>query len=57
VFFFSGVLRLVVSAGFLGSFDEGRAVEQAPFTKLIWELPLLKPLGQYLAYPLRASKW
>ena len=56
VFFVSGVLRLAASGSFLRSFHEARAVEQAPFTQLFWELPLLKPLGQLLVGPLRASK-
>ncbi len=56
VFFVSGVLRLAASGSFLRSFHEARAVEQAPFTQLVWELPLLKPLGQLLVGPLRASK-
>ena len=56
VFFVSGLLRLAVSGSFLRSFHEARAVEQAPFTQLVWELPLLKPLGQLFVGPLRASK-
>lgn len=56
LFFVSGLLRLAVSAGFLRSFHEARAVEQAPFTQLLWELPLLKPLAQLLMNPLRLSK-
>ena len=56
VFFVSGLLRLAVSGSFLRSFHEARAVEQAPFTQLVWELPLLKPLSQLLVSPLRASK-
>ena len=56
VFFVSGVLRLAVSGGFLRSFHEARAVEQAPLTQLVWELPLLKPLAQFVVGPLRASK-
>jgi len=56
VFFVSGLLRLAVSGSFLRSFHEARAVEQASFTQLVWELPLLKPLGQLLVSPLRASK-
>ena len=56
VFFVSGLLRLAVSSSFLRTFHEARAVEQAPFTQLVWELPLLKPLAQLLASPLRASK-
>jgi len=56
VFFVSGVLRLAVSGSFLRSFHEARAVEQAPLTQLVWELPLLKPLAQFVVGPLRASK-
>ena len=56
VFFVSGVLRLAVSGSFLRSFHEARAVEQVPFGQLVWELPLLKPLAQFLVGPLRASK-
>ena len=56
VFFVSGVLRLVVSGSFLRTFHETRAVEQAPFTELIWETPLLKSLAQFFMSPLRASK-
>jgi MFS family permease len=56
VFFVSGVLRLAVSGSFLRSFHEARAVEQASFTQLVWELPLLKPIAQLLVGPLRASK-
>jgi MFS family permease len=51
VFFVSGALRLAVSGGLLGTFHEARAVEQAPFTRLVWELPLLKPLAELLASP------
>ena len=54
VFFVSGVLRLAVSGSFLRGFHEARAVERAPFTELVWELPLLKPLAQFR--PLRAGK-
>jgi MFS family permease len=57
VFFVSGILRLLVSASLLKRFHEARAVEQASFTQLIWELPLLKPVAQLLAGPLsRAVK-
>ena len=56
VFFVSGLLRLAVSASFLRSFHEARAVEQVPLTQLVWELPLLKPVAQFFAAPLRASK-
>ena len=57
VFFISGLLRLAVSTSLLRSFHEARAVEQAPLTELLWELPLLKPVLQYVVSPLsRASK-
>jgi MFS family permease len=57
VFFVSGVFRLLVSTTLLGRFHEARAVEAAPFTQLIWELPLLKPIAQLLLSPLlRAFK-
>jgi MFS family permease len=48
VFFVSGVLRLAVSGSLLRSFHEARAVEQAPFTQLLRELPLVKPVAQFL---------
>jgi predicted MFS family arabinose efflux permease len=51
VFFVSGALRLAVSGSLLGAFHEARAVEHAPFTQLVWELPLLKPLVHFLASP------
>jgi MFS family permease len=56
LFFVSGLLRLAVSGSFLRCFHEARAVEQAPFTQLICELPLLKPLAQLLVSPLRTTK-
>ena len=56
VFFLSGMLRLTVSASLLGGFHEARAVEAAPFTQLVCELPLLKPLAQFLGGPLRVGK-
>src|SRR5678815_3263199 len=57
VFFVSGVLRLLVSASLLKRFHEARAVEQASFAQLIWELPLLKPVAHLLVGPLsRAVK-
>lgn len=57
VFFVSGTLRLVVSTSLMRSFHEARAVEQAAFSQLVWELPLLKPIAQFLVSPLlRASK-
>jgi MFS family permease len=51
VFFVSGLLRLAVSASFLWSFHEARAVEQIPLAHLVWELPLLKPIAQFLGVP------
>jgi MFS family permease len=53
VFFCSGVLRLAVSWMFIRSFHEARAVEHAPFAQLVWELPLLKPLGTF--WPARSG--
>jgi MFS family permease len=44
VFFISGVLRLLVSLGFLRSLDESRNVESISFGHLCLELPLVKPL-------------
>ncbi len=57
VFFISGVLRLLVSAGLLRTFHEARSVERAAPHELLRELPLLKPLTQLLAGSLsRACK-
>ena len=56
VFLVSGMLRLTVSGCFLRSFHEARVVEKVPFTELMWELPLLKPLAQLFLSPLRATK-
>jgi MFS family permease len=44
LFFLSGVLRLIVSASLLRTFHEPRAVEFRAHHRLLWELPLLKPL-------------
>lgn len=55
VFFLSGVLRLVISIGLMGRFHEPRAVEQAQLSRLMLELPLLKPMRQvrqWVASPL-----
>jgi len=52
VFFVSGVLRLVISAGLMGGFHEPRSVEQASLSTLLLELPLLKPMRQWVASPL-----
>ncbi len=51
VFFVSGVLRLLVSASLLRGLHEARAVEQAPFRHLLWELPVLKAVAQWAAGP------
>jgi MFS family permease len=46
IFFLSGLLRLIVSATLLRTFHEPRQVEQRAHHRLLWELPLLKPLRQ-----------
>ncbi|MFY4730409.1 MFS transporter [Nitrospira sp. BLG_2] len=46
IFFLSGLLRLIVSATLLRTFHEPRQVEQHTHYRLLWELPLLKPLRQ-----------
>ena len=46
IFFLSGLFRLVVSATLLRTFHEPRQVEQRAHYRLLWELPLLKPLRQ-----------
>ncbi len=46
IFFLSGLLRLIVSATLLRTFQEPRQVEQRAHHRLLWELPLLKPLRQ-----------
>lgn len=46
IFFLSGVLRLIVSAVLLRTFHEPREVEHRTHHRLLWELPLLKPLRQ-----------
>ena len=52
VFFLSGVLRLLVSACLLGTFREARQVERLPRQQLLWELPLVKPLAQFVTWTL-----
>ena len=52
VFFLSGVLRLLVSSSLLGSFHEARQVERAPRQQLLWELPLVKPVAQFVIWTL-----
>ncbi|MBH0201839.1 MAG: MFS transporter [Nitrospira sp.] len=44
IFFLSGLLRLIVSTTLLRTFHEPRHVEQQAHHRLLWELPLLKPL-------------
>lgn len=44
LFFLSGLLRLIVAAALLRTFHEPREVEQRAHRRLLWELPLLKPL-------------
>jgi MFS family permease len=46
LFFLSGLLRLIISASLLRTFHEPRAVERCAHHRLLWELPLLKPLRQ-----------
>jgi MFS family permease len=46
LFFLSGLLRLTVSASLLRTFHEPRVVEFCAHRRLMWELPLLKPLRQ-----------
>jgi MFS family permease len=46
IFFLSGVLRLAVSLTLLRTFHEPREVEHRAHLRLLWELPLLKPLRQ-----------
>ena len=51
IFFLSGLLRLIVSATLLRTFHEPRQVEQRAHSRLLWELPLLKPLRQFSRRP------
>lgn len=46
IFFLSGLLRLLVAATLFRTFHEPRQVEQQTHRRLLWELPLLKPLRQ-----------
>lgn len=48
LFFLSGLLRLIVSVTLLRTFQEPRTVEPRAHHRLVWELPLLKPLRQLL---------
>lgn len=47
IFFLSGLLRLIASATLLRTFHEPREVEHGAHHRLLWELPLLKPLRQF----------
>ena len=51
IFFLSGLLRLIVSATLLQTFHEPRQVEHRAHHRLLWELPLLKPLRQFARRP------
>jgi MFS family permease len=55
VFFLSGVLRLLVSSSLLGTFHEARQVERVPRQQLLWELPLVKPVAQFVVWALPKS--
>ena len=55
VFFLSGVLRLLVSSSLLGTFHEARQVERIPRQQLLWELPLVKPVAQFVVWTLPKS--
>lgn len=55
VFFLSGVLRLLVSCSLLGTFHEARQVERVPRHQLLWELPIVKPAAQFVAWALPKS--
>jgi len=52
VFFLSGILRLLVSAGLLGTFHEARQVERASRQRLLWELPLVKSVARFVVWTL-----
>ena len=55
VFFLSGLLRLLVSSSLLGTFHEARQVERVPRQQLLWELPLVKPVAQFVVWTLPKS--
>jgi MFS family permease len=55
VFFLSGVLRLLVSSSLLGTFHEARQVERVSPQQLLWELPLVKPVAQFVVWTLPRS--
>ena len=55
VFFLSGVMRLLVSSSLLGTFHEARQVERIPRQQLLRELPLVKPITQFVVWTLSKS--
>ena len=55
VFFLSGVLRLLVSSSLLGTFHEARQVERVSRQRLLWELPLVKPVARFVGWTLSKS--
>ena len=55
VFFLSGVFRLLVSSTLLSTFHEVRRVERLSRQQLLWELPLVKPVTQFLYWTLAKS--
>lgn len=56
IFFLSGLLRLIVSAILLRTFHEPREVEHRAHHRLLWELPLLKPLRQLSRQAINTSQ-
>ena len=55
VFFLSGLLRLLVSSCLLGTFHEARQVTSISRQQLLWELPLVKPVAQFVGWALPKS--
>ncbi|OQW41094.1 MAG: hypothetical protein A4C66_02200 [Nitrospira sp. HN-bin3] len=51
IFFLSGLFRLIVASALLRTFHEPRQVEQRAHHRLLWELPLVKPLRQFSRRP------
>jgi MFS family permease len=52
VFFLSGVFRLLVSSCLLGTFHEARQVARVSRQQLFQELPLVKPVAQFVGWTL-----
>lgn len=50
VFFLSGVFRLLVSSSLLGTFAEARQVARVSRQQLLWELPLVKPVAEFVGW-------